>query len=406
MEPDFYWDSICSTSRPARSHSVKRSSDERSGSPRTNLRSWTCAGLERESPTARPERSKDVPIGETRVTVGIPTFNRAALLRESMSSVLAQTHQDFRLLICDNASDDGTQDAVMSFDDPRVDYRRSAENIGMVANFNRTIDLAETELVVLLPDDDILYPDYLRNVVEVAKRYPRVGIVHTAFDLIDSASQVLESQKKLVTGRGNPVLEPGHEYLLRSMRSPWTVCWASVLFRKSALVEADCLREEEEPLSDFPLLMRIACRWDFAFVPHSLAGLRIHADAATAALGDYTDGGYLLLDRQPKILYAQRLAFLEQAAIPPKLADRCRSRAEATFRRDRVRTLAAHAGLDAPWMDTSRTLARFVWADPRTLLVPATWRLCLAQVGGRKAKRMIRQLAERVNGRASRLSTR
>ena len=101
------------------------------------------------------------------VTVGIPTFNRARYLRESMASVLAQSYPDFRLLVCDNASTDATEETVRSFDDPRIDYVRSDENIGMIANFNRVIERAATELVVLLPDDDLLYPDHLRRTVEV-----------------------------------------------------------------------------------------------------------------------------------------------------------------------------------------------------------------------------------------------
>jgi len=44
-------------------------------------------------------------MGSTRVTVGIPTFNRANLLREAIDSVLSQTHRDFRLIVSDNASD-------------------------------------------------------------------------------------------------------------------------------------------------------------------------------------------------------------------------------------------------------------------------------------------------------------
>ena len=78
------------------------------------------------------------------VTIGIPTYNRSALLREAIESVLAQSHQEFRLLICDNASEDDTADLVTSLGDPRIDYRRWPTNIGMVGNVNRVIELTET----------------------------------------------------------------------------------------------------------------------------------------------------------------------------------------------------------------------------------------------------------------------
>ena len=46
------------------------------------------------------------------VTIGIPTFNRSAWLKESIESVLAQTFQEFRILVSDNASTDDTPDVV------------------------------------------------------------------------------------------------------------------------------------------------------------------------------------------------------------------------------------------------------------------------------------------------------
>ena len=75
----------------------------------------------------------------------------------------------------DNASDDETPDVVASFADPRIDYIRSDRNIGMIANFNRVIHHAETPFLVLLPDDDLLYPDYLRSVVDVLSNHASVG---------------------------------------------------------------------------------------------------------------------------------------------------------------------------------------------------------------------------------------
>ena len=63
-----------------------------------------------------------------RVTVFIPTYNRARLLPEAIKSVLTQTYDDFKLVVSDNASDDSTPQVVASFDDPRLEYVRQPEN--------------------------------------------------------------------------------------------------------------------------------------------------------------------------------------------------------------------------------------------------------------------------------------
>ena len=75
----------------------------------------------------------------------------------------------------DNASDDDTPDVVRSFDDGRIDYVRSERNIGAIGNINRLIALADTDFLVLLPDDDVLYPGHLDATVGcwLALRDPR-----------------------------------------------------------------------------------------------------------------------------------------------------------------------------------------------------------------------------------------
>jgi glycosyltransferase involved in cell wall biosynthesis len=73
-----------------------------------------------------------------RVTLGMPTFDAASTIRDSIESLLAQTFGDFELIISDNASTDGTHDilAEIAASDSRVKYVRQAENIG--ANLNYT----------------------------------------------------------------------------------------------------------------------------------------------------------------------------------------------------------------------------------------------------------------------------
>src|SRR5262249_42938414 len=134
------------------------------------------------------------------ITVGIPTFNRAVWLRETIQSVLAQTFTSFRLVVSDNASEDDTPDVVRSFDDDRIDYVRSGHNVGLIANFNRLIELAETDFLMLLPDDDVLYPGHLAASVDLLQRFESVGLTHSAFELIDTRSRVIRRMNSLNSG--------------------------------------------------------------------------------------------------------------------------------------------------------------------------------------------------------------
>lgn len=329
-----------------------------------------------------------------RVTIGIPTYNRASLLRESIRSALSQSYGDFRLLICDNASDDDTQEVVTSFDDSRIEYVRSDTNVGMIGNFNRVIELADGDAVVLLSDDDVLYPEYLASVVPVLASHPSVGVVHTALDLIDVESRVLDPAVTLLDSEGPVTLEPGPRYLERSMQSLWTVAWSSALFRTDALRNAGGLRADEEPSADVPLLMRIALDWDFAMISQPLVGVRVHPGAATASTGGWTGAGYDL-SNYAEILFERRIRFLAEAGLPERTTRAYRSAARGAYRREAVQRIAARGGRDVSWTATNHALFRLLRREPKVVGIPTTWRLVAAQFGGRYAKRALLRRSSR-----------
>ncbi len=109
----------------------------------------------------------------------MPTYNRAALLRRALDSVLAQTHRDLRVLISDNASEDDTAAVCESYErgDPRVHYARQPVNVTPVPNFSWLLAHADTEFMLLVADDDWLAPDYVERCLAVMDRDPSLAIV-------------------------------------------------------------------------------------------------------------------------------------------------------------------------------------------------------------------------------------
>ena len=142
---------------------------------------------------------------------------------------------------------------------------RAEQNIGPAGNFRRLLELADTEYLVLLPDDDLLYPGHL----EGGRRDPRPvrerGLAHTAFDLIDEGSRVTKSMNplgiELAGERRAPRLA-----LERLMVSDFPICFWSVVYRTKAILDAGGIRAEEEPFGDIQLWMRMALDWDFGYV--------------------------------------------------------------------------------------------------------------------------------------------
>lgn len=321
----------------------------------------------------------------TKLTVGIPTFNRAGMLRGAIESVLDQTFTSFRLIVSDNASDDDTPEVVRSFGDARIDYVRSERNVGAAGNFSRLIGLAETEFLMLLPDDDVLYPGHLGAAVELLERFVTVGLAHSAFDLIDERSHVLRSMHPLVSRW--PVTIERHDLALeRMMVSRWPICFSSVVYRTKAIVEAGGIREEEEPFGDLQLWMRMALDWDFGYIAKPLAGFRLHPESASSSIG--AQHGVRSDARELVVLHAQvrfqrRMNFLDDAPLESRKTKSLRALAT-------LQLLVDSASLGLPWSEVAARLANVVRIRPRIMLRPALWRLVVAQLGGRRVRSALR----------------
>jgi glycosyltransferase involved in cell wall biosynthesis len=107
------------------------------------------------------------------VSVGLPTYNRADTLHRSIESVLSQDYPNLELVICDNASTDGTQQMCEEYAqrDSRVIYHRQPSNLGGHENFKRAMGESHGELFMWLGDDDWLEQEnYILRCVEFILR--------------------------------------------------------------------------------------------------------------------------------------------------------------------------------------------------------------------------------------------
>lgn len=127
-----------------------------------------------------------------RLTVGLPVYNGARYLAESLDALLGQTFTDFDLVISDNASTDGTADICQAYAlrDSRLTYIRQPQNIGMSPNRNFVIAQARGELLKMVSQDDLSARDYLKSCVEVLDERPDVVAAHCREAMIDSAGMI------------------------------------------------------------------------------------------------------------------------------------------------------------------------------------------------------------------------
>lgn len=103
-----------------------------------------------------------------KVSILLPTYNRAALLPKCIESVISQTYKNWELIIADDGSSDNTPEEARKLQrlDPKIIYHRSEDNVGLPQNRNISLSLASGDLIWFIEDDMILKNDCLERLVE------------------------------------------------------------------------------------------------------------------------------------------------------------------------------------------------------------------------------------------------
>lgn len=98
-----------------------------------------------------------------RISICIPTFNRADLLDQALQSVAHQTVKPYDVLIVDNASTDNTAEIIKKYERYGFRYIRNETNVGMVENWNVGIRNAKGEYISFLHNDDLIAPTWYED---------------------------------------------------------------------------------------------------------------------------------------------------------------------------------------------------------------------------------------------------
>jgi hypothetical protein len=118
---------------------------------------------------------------EALVSVGLPVRNGADRVGEVAQSVLAQDYEHIELVICDNASTDGTEEVCRELvrADSRIVYHRQQDNVGHLNNFMSVIQIAKGNYFRWISDDDWLAPNFVSRTLECFAEDQRRLIVTT-----------------------------------------------------------------------------------------------------------------------------------------------------------------------------------------------------------------------------------
>jgi len=112
-------------------------------------------------------------------SVVIAVYNKEGFLRQTIQSVLAQTFEDFEIIIVNDGSTDTSEQIIKSFNDPRINYYYQ-ENAGAGAARNAAISMTTSKYIALLDADDYWDQGYLQCINLLVKTYPEERVFAVA----------------------------------------------------------------------------------------------------------------------------------------------------------------------------------------------------------------------------------
>ncbi len=216
----------------------------------------------------------------TAVSILVPTYNRAAYLKDCLDSLLATT-APCEIIVADNASTDATAAVLATYSDPRLRYLRQETNQGAFANYNFLLQAASQDYLCLFGDDDIALPGCFEKKLALLDSHPEVAGVYSVAHVMDADGTVSVGSSV----RGVP------EFPHLAGRDDFThllvnccIGWQTLVFRRELYDAHGPIPLVPEALlaRDWDYLIGISRRHHFAFLHEPTVAVRMHDASATS----------------------------------------------------------------------------------------------------------------------------
>lgn len=163
-----------------------------------------------------------------RVTIVIPTLNRADLLPQAIDSAIAQTYPSLEIIVSNNGSTDSTRKILERYEgSDRVRIIHHKDTISANEHGSFLVEQAQGEFFLGLSDDDWIEPEMIANVVELFDNHPQVAFVWTGCWMYYGPVRV-----PALTG---PLIESGPAFLAAFLAGKRNICWCACVSRTADL---------------------------------------------------------------------------------------------------------------------------------------------------------------------------
>jgi len=199
------------------------------------------------------------------VSIVLPVYNGEKYLAESLDSVLAQTYQNWELVIINDGSTDGTETLILSYQDKRIKYLPNEGNKGIIFSLNKGLQESNGVYIARLDADDIALPFRIEKQVKFLSENSDYALCGSYFQTIDSNGSLLKN----VTFPANN--RDAQSYLLLHN----CFCHSAIMMR-SIIAKELKYDEKFQVCEDYDLWYRISRRGKILNLPVFTTLYRVH----------------------------------------------------------------------------------------------------------------------------------
>ena len=243
---------------------------------------------------------KQVDMNE-QVSICIPAYNNEKDIKKTIESLLAQTYKKIEIIVVDDASTDYTCDIVRGFEDDRIHLYQNESNLGMACNWNRCVELANSEYVKLICADDVLLPESIETELNAIASDPEVVMT------INDSIMINRKGKKLgIFGRyPQKGVMDGRQLARKSLvYNNYFGMPCAVMFRKSIFQKAGGFDSSFQYILDFDLWLSMAPFGKVDVLKHKLNYFMLIEDSNTGKV----------MTKEKKPYYAEHVYLINKHA--------------------------------------------------------------------------------------------
>jgi glycosyltransferase involved in cell wall biosynthesis len=247
------------------------------------------------------------------VTVIIPCYNSSRFLRETIDSVLQQSHAGISIVAIDDGSTDNTREILDSYG-ARVSVHTHPgyRNHGVAASLNLGLTLAATELVAFLDHDDVWYPDKVKAQVEIFEQDADVDLVYCNGHVIDETGR----KKHKILGAEHCETNLAETLLLDC----YIKSCSMVMVRRRVVGKVGLFNESLLP-TDHDMWLRLQEVSKLHYVSDCLIGYRQHQTQSSHRRKLWEDGFSILRDAIKRYPYSRTSKKKRLAVLHYRLAE-------------------------------------------------------------------------------------